>query len=300
MRKAVIDLGTNTFNLLIARWFNNEIHPVYSTKEGVALGMGGILKNEISPDAMDRAIECLKKFRQICDALEVTEIKAIGTSALRDAQNKSIFFERVYSETGIFIEVISGLREADLIWKGISYSHTFTEKSLIMDIGGGSTEFILSGDRGIISAASFNIGVSRILQAKKFQDPLSHEDIEHIELFLENNTNTFFESLEVQTLIGASGSFETFYEIGHNCNYPSGFSTQNLPFEKFLEILNYLIKSSQAERDDHPFIIPIRKKMAPIAAVKTRWVVNKIKANKLVISPCSLKEGVLLEMENLV
>jgi exopolyphosphatase / guanosine-5'-triphosphate,3'-diphosphate pyrophosphatase len=298
MRIAVIDLGTNTFNLLIADWINCKIHQVYTTKVGVALGMGGILKNEISVDAMNRAIECLKNFKHVCNELEVRELYAIATSAVRDAHNKDIFCERVCRETGIFVEVVSGLREAELIWKGISYSHHFTEKSLIMDIGGGSTEFILSGDRGIISSASFNIGLSRIFQARNFQDPLSNEDIQMIEQFLEKNTNSFFGNLNVDIIIGASGSFETFYEMWNHCRYPEGFSTQHIPFDKFMNILNILINSKEVERDQHPFIIPIRKKMVPIAAVKTRWVVNKIRARKLIISPCSLKEGVFVEMGN--
>lgn len=297
MLKAVIDLGTNTFNLLVARWYNNQLESVFSTKEGVALGMGGILNNEISPEAKERAIECLKKFRKICDSLEVTEIRAIGTSALRDAKNNRTFCEQVYAETGIFIEIVSGLREADLIWKGISYSHTFTSRSLVMDIGGGSTEFILASERGILQTASFNIGVSRILQARNFQDPMNIDDIRYIEEFLENNTQAFFETLQVDTLIGASGSFETFFEMHNKVNYPQGFSTQTMPFDQFITILEELIKSTQAERDHNPFILPIRKKMAPIAAVKTRWVVQKLKAKNLIISPCSLKEGVLVEME---
>ncbi len=297
MRKAVIDLGTNTFNLLIAEWVGEEINVVYTDKEAVALGMGGINQQILTQEAMERAVHCLKLFRQTCDALEVTKIRAIATSAVRDATNNRFFCEWVYYETGIFIEIIDGLREAHFIYAGISYSHDFSQNGLVMDIGGGSTEFILAGPYGLKKTASFNIGVSRMIQSFDFQDPLSQEDIFNIERYLAENTQSFFENLCVDVLIGASGSFETFYELAHRHSYPKGLTTTELSFGKFEEILEEVIQSTQSQRDENPFIIPIRKKMAPIAAVKTRWVARCIQAKRLIISPCALKEGVLMEMK---
>lgn len=295
MNKAVIDLGTNTFNLIIAEVKAGHIFPKFTTKEGVALGMGGINDGLIHEDAIERAVNCLIRFKHACDEWNVQLIRAIGTSAIRDAKNGLAFQELIHEKTGILIEIIDGLREAELIYKGIAYTYPFAKRSIIMDIGGGSTEFIIASNDGMENAISLNIGVSRIFQLFTFQDPLSSNDIASIEDYLERESKDFFKQNQVDVMVGASGSFETFYELTHATAYPPGFDTQGIPFDEFMQTLEEIITSTQAQRDENPFIIPIRKKMAPIAAVKTRWVVRKLGVKELVISPCSLKEGALLE-----
>jgi exopolyphosphatase/guanosine-5'-triphosphate,3'-diphosphate pyrophosphatase len=294
MKKAVIDLGTNTFNLVIAEIVNGKINLLHSEKEGVAIGMGGINENRLSEDSIERAVTCLKRFKEKCDEFGVTEIKAIGTSAIRDAKNNAEFAQKVLSETGIPIQIIDGIQEANYIYKGIAYTYNFETPSLIMDIGGGSTEFIAADKNGIHDLISLNVGVSRIFQLYEFSDPMTETDIQKVEAFLDANEHDFFSRVNCKTLVGASGSFETFYELVHRGKYPLGYDTQELDFEQFKLTLKNVIHSTQAERDTNDFIIPIRKKMAPIAAIKTRWVIRKMNANKVVISPCSLKEGVLV------
>jgi exopolyphosphatase/guanosine-5'-triphosphate,3'-diphosphate pyrophosphatase len=294
MRKAVIDLGTNTFNLAIAEVKNNSIQLLHAEKEGVAIGMGGINDKLLSEDAISRAVACLERFKSRCDEFQVSKIEAIGTSAIRDASNKSTFLKAVKDATTIEIEVINGIQEANLIYQGIAYTYDFESPSLIMDIGGGSTEFIAANSLGIKDLISLNIGVSRIFQLFSFSNPMTSEDILNVESYLEAHEHDFFNRVNCQTLVGASGSFETFYELVHQTKYPQGFNTQEIEFKEFEQILDWVITTSQEERDTNNFIIPIRKKMAPIAAIKTRWVLKKMNANRIIISPCSLKEGVLL------
>lgn len=297
MRKAVIDLGTNTFNLAIADVENNSIQLLHTEKEGVAIGMGGINDKVLSEDAIQRAIACLERFKSRCNDFQVSKIEAIGTSAIRDASNKQTFLKSVKDATGIEIDVINGIQEANLIYQGIAYTYNFESPSLIMDIGGGSTEFIAANASGIKDLISLNIGVSRIFQLFSFSNPMTSEDILNVENYLEAHEHDFFNRINCQTLVGASGSFETFYELVHQTAYPKGYDTQELDFKEFESILDWIISTSQEERDLNDFIIPIRKKMAPIAAIKTRWVIKRMKANRIVISPCSLKEGVLLRMD---
>jgi exopolyphosphatase/guanosine-5'-triphosphate,3'-diphosphate pyrophosphatase len=297
MRKAVIDLGTNTFNLAIADVDNDSIQLLHAEKEGVAIGMGGINDKLLSDDAVLRAVACLKRFKSRCDEFQVAKIDAIGTSAIRDASNKQAFLKSVKDATGIEIDVINGIQEANLIYQGIAYTYNFESPSLIMDIGGGSTEFIAANANGIKDLISLNIGVSRIFQLFSFSNPMTAEDILNVENYLEAHEHDFFNRINCQTLVGASGSFETFYELVHQTAYPKGYETQELDFKEFESILDWIISTSQEERDLNDFIIPIRKKMAPIAAIKTRWVIKRMKANRIVISPCSLKEGVLLRVD---
>lgn len=298
-RVAVIDLGTNTFNLLIADLTENlhgkmEFSTVFATKEGVAIGMGGIQEKRITADAQDRALLALTTFKKHCDAFEVTEINAFGTSAIRDAENSKQFVEEVENQLGIQINIISGEEEASLIYKGVCWSYDFQESAVIMDIGGGSTEFIWANATGIIKKISLNIGVSRAFQQFSFSDPLSKKDIQTLENWFEANDHQFFDDFTCPILIGASGSFETFYEMMHKIPYPNEIKAKELNFQELHDTLDWIIQSTQAERDAHPFIISIRRKMAPIAAVKTKWVLKKLEASRVLVSPCSLKEGALV------
>lgn len=293
MRKAVIDLGTNTFNLLIADVEGHSFKIVHSEKEGVALGMGGINKNFLAPEAYKRGINTLTHFKQVCSDHQVNEIRGIGTSALRDASNSADFINEVKKYLDIDIEIISGDREAELIYKGVKWTHPFKDPAVIMDIGGGSTEFIFADENGINDLISLNIGVSRIYQQFTFSDPLSPSDIENIERYLEQKACGFFSEKQEHILIGASGSFETFYELIHNERFPSELDAIELSFDFLMECLEEIIASTLEERDANDWIIPIRKRMAPIAAVKTRWVINQLDIKRVFISPCSLKEGAL-------
>lgn len=291
MRRAVIDLGTNTFNLLIADTQTRQV--LFQTKEGVALGMGGINEKRLSPAAIQRAFEALQKFKDKCDALEVNAIRAIGTSAMRDATNANEFIEKVATELKISIEVISGLQEAEFIYKGVALSHTFDEPALIMDIGGGSTEFIVADLKGPILAHSFDIGVSRLFQLFDYHDPLSIQDIERVENYLNQHCAHFFKQQLPKVLIGASGSFETFYELMAQAVFdPQGAAVQ-VEASEFKFMLDHIIASTQAERNANPYIIEIRKRMAPLAAIKTRWVLKIAQIEHIYISPYSLKEGAL-------
>jgi exopolyphosphatase/guanosine-5'-triphosphate,3'-diphosphate pyrophosphatase len=293
MRKAVIDLGTNTFNLLIADVFDERFEIVHSEKEGVALGMGGINQNIIAPEAYLRGVNTLIRFKEKCDHFNVSEIRGIGTSALRDASNAQDFIDEVLKVCRIQIEIVTGLREAKLIYEGVKWSYRFMESAVIMDIGGGSTEFVFADRNGIYDMISLNIGVSRIYQYFPCSDPLTGANIKDIEDWLEEKSDGFFDGKEEHILIGASGSFETFYELIHNEPFPEKIKAVEISVDYLFECLDEIIASTQSERDLNEWIIPIRKKMAPIAAVKTRWVLNKLNIKKVYISPCSLKEGAL-------
>lgn len=293
MRKAVIDLGTNTFNLLIADVSEYTFEMIHSEKEGVSLGMGGINEGMIAQDALERGLRALVHFKEVSNQFQVQEIKGIGTSALRDASNSAEFLEQVNNLLGIQIEIISGEKEAELIYKGVKLAYDFSQPGVIMDIGGGSTEFILADSKGVNDLISLNIGVSRIYQHFTFDDPLSPLDIANIETWLEDNSKGFFNDKHEDLLIGASGSFETFYELIHCVPFPENIHSVEVPFAELMDSLDAIIASTQAERDVNQWIVPIRKRMAPIAAVKTLWVIRKLGVKKVIISPCSLKEGAL-------
>lgn len=291
--KAVIDIGTNTFNLLIAEKLDSGINIIETHKVSVSLGMGGINEGYLTEDAMNRAMRAFEVFKVKISPYGVIPV-LIATSAVRDAKNSKAFVDMVKADFGWGIDIISGAQEAQLIYKGVTLCFPFDEHAMIMDIGGGSTEFIEADQNGIIRAISLNIGVSRLYQGFSVQDPFTVENVNDIEAFLETNSQGFFKDAQVDTLIGSSGTFETFYEMINQQAFPKGNETFELEINAFMESLDLLIYSTLEARNKNEFIIPIRKKMAPFAAVKTRWVMRKLNPKKVVLSPFSLKEGALV------
>ena len=290
---AVIDIGTNTFNLLIANRSTSGLTIIESHKVAVSLGMGGINEGVLADDAIQRALDAFEKFRGILLNYPVVQPILIATSAVRDAKNASEFTAAVFDRFAWSVTVVSGMKEAELIYKGVGLCYDFKEHTLIMDIGGGSTEFIEANNEGICSEVSLNIGVSRLYQGFSVNDPFTAKDVLQIESFLDERSMGFFSDKSIPALLGSSGTFETFYELMYKKPFPKSNKIVELGLESFTKMLDELIYSSLEERNKNEFIIPIRKKMAPFAAVKTRWVLRKIKPKRILISPFSLKEGVL-------
>lgn len=293
MRVAVIDLGTNTFNLLIADVSEGGFSIVHNSKEGVALGMGGITEQWIAPEAMARALRAFEKFDALCREHNVTTIRAIGTSALRDSDNSDELVDAVKKQYGIEVGIIDGLQEAQLIYDGVRWSYDFAQPSLIMDIGGGSTEFIRGYRNEKLQFCSLDIGVSRAVQLFQLSDPISDKDQRQLIDWFEENSWPLADFKPCTTLVGASGSFETFYEMIHQTPFPPGIAPIWLSRTELDNTLDWIIRSRFEEREKHPYIIPIRRRLAPIAALKTKWILEKFNIKDVVISPCSLKEGTL-------
>lgn len=293
MKKAIIDLGTNTFNLLIAELQGKDFTVLHAEKEGVAIGMGGINTNTITEESMVRGEIAIRHFLDVCRKFEVEQINAFGTSALRDASNTNAFLKRLEEKFQLKVAVISGQQEAELIYKGVHQLYDFNKKGVIIDIGGGSTEIIFADKKGVNAVASLNIGVSRIYQKFETSDPLVESDIQAIRNFLEDNSQGFLDQRNEPLMIGSSGSFETFWELGHLEEFPNEPNVVEIAKDIFEATLHETIRSTFKEREVNPFILPIRKLMAPITAVKTLWLMEKLKTEKILISPYSLKEGAL-------
>ena len=295
MKKAVIDLGTNTFNLMIGEVVDGNLRVLETRKIPVMLGMGGINEGIIADDAWDRGIDCLSDFLEYCLSQNVTSIYGVGTSAIRGASNGADFVHTVKDYLGLEIKVISGIEESHLIYNGVKWLHDFDKPGVIMDIGGGSTEFVSADKNGIQATGSFDIGVSRIFQLLDRVEHFSSIEYGHIQEFLNERCSEFFDKLTLDELIGASGSFETYYEMIHKKKFDQGDRMVELPMDALMEQINWSLKATYQERLDNEWIVPMRKSMLPIAAFKIKWVIEKLNIEKVLLSPYSLKEGAFLE-----
>ena len=140
---AAVDIGSNSFHLIVARLEHGEIRPLHVLAEKVQLGKN--LNNHLLTDeAIQRGLACLERFQQLLSSVKPLKIKAVGTNALRQARNRNAFTEPAEALLGAPIDVIYGREEARLVYLGVAHTLADDEKSrLVVDIGGGSTEFIL-------------------------------------------------------------------------------------------------------------------------------------------------------------
>ncbi|HWZ15215.1 MAG TPA: hypothetical protein VNW95_08240 [Mucilaginibacter sp.] len=303
-RAAVIDLGTNTFHLLIAEGAPTGYTEIVHEHTAVRLGEGGINQGFIKAEAFERGIDTMLKFHELISNNSVEKVKAIATSALRNAANGTDFIDKVKSLTGIAIEMIDGDKEAEYIYRGIKIAGCLSGKnSLIVDIGGGSVEFIICNKGEIKWKQSFEIGAARLMDRFHQVDPISPLSIVSLNLYLENSLKPLFEAcanFTIENLVGSSGVFETYAEIiESNKSRPFDLKqTKNYRFDKsdLLVLIEKLILSSHHDRAGTKGIIPIRVDMIVTASILTRFVMQKLEINKVLMSTNSLKEGVLAEM----
>ncbi len=302
---AVIDCGTNTFNLLIAQPANDAYYKIlHQTRVPVKLGEGTINNGIIAQNAFKRGIEALVYFAEIINQYNCAHTLAFATSALRTGNNASEFIAHALEASGIQIQVISGDREAELIYKGNKTAIKMNlDYSLIMDIGGGSTEFIIANKEKILWKESFMLGVARLFNRFNFSNPITPKEIEKFNQHLDHelvHLKTAIAAYPVQELIGASGAFDSIVElIEVHYNGPGLEPIQTeypIQMHYFELIINKLIKSSLEERKNLPGLIPMRADMMVVSALLMKYVIDSLAIKQLKVSSYSLKEGVLSEL----
>ncbi len=299
-RVAILDLGTNTFHLLIAEI--PELRPVIIHQDTIAvkLGEGGISRDYISPEAFDRGLKALKLFRETINHYKVTTVKGAATSAIRSASNGSDFIDKIKSETGLDLEIINGDREAELIYTGVKAAINIEQVSLIVDIGGGSVEFIICDKTAIIWKKSYPIGAARLMEKFHHTDPISNKELSQINAYLQTTLNDLREKLNLYRpalMIGSAGSFETFAEL-QSPGLKFSFETPDhqINIQGFRDISRRIISSSHAERLQIPHIPAVRVDMIVVASILTNYILDIREFKSLKLSVFSLKEGLLFDM----
>lgn len=298
-----MDLGTNTFHLLIAEGSAADYKALIHEHDSVKLGEGGINKGIIQKTAYERGIATMRKFADDIRQYEVKDVRAIATSALRNASNGGQFIDEVADKTGINIEIINGAQEAEYIYKGVKLAGGMSGQTrLIMDIGGGSVEFILGDEQGIIWKQSFEIGAARLMDKFHQTDPIQQESIDALNAYLDNHLTTLMAEAAkhpVHTLIGSSGAFETFAELverDKGKHFDLGIKNYDFELIDLLRLTEKLVASSHQERKDTAGIIPVRVDMIVVASLITEFIINRLGIENVCMSTYSLKEGVLAEM----
>lgn len=290
--KAVIDLGTNTFHLLIYTIEEGELKTIFRERKFVKLADEGI--ETISAGAIERALDAISSFRRHLDAYMVQEHRAVGTAAMRTASNAQYLIDQMKSRFDIHASVISGTQEARLIAGGVAKAMGENkDSSMIMDIGGGSVEFIFSQAGEVVSLSSLPIGVAILHQQFHSTDPLGSEEELLLRKFLQDQLRSILPALSAHrptTMIGASGTFDVIADI---LQFPSEDYHQ-VSADLILSPLQKIVSSTLAERKADPQIPDNRIDMIVVAAVLIQEVLSAGDFTHVGISKFALKEGLAI------
>lgn len=299
-KAAVIDMGTNTFHLLLVEIKGVSFKTIYKEKIPVKIGQGGINNNFLEHDAVKRAMHTLRHFKNLIEGEGITKTFAFATSAVRNAKNGADFVQSVKSEIGIEINVISGEQEAQLIYEGIKLSGSLNgQVELMMDIGGGSVEFIIGTSQEVFYKESFEIGGQRLMGLFHHHDPILPEEISQLKNYLSQKLQpllTAINTFKPTGLVGASGTFDTltdmYFESMLQCKL-TGQHVFELPIDDFNRIYLDLLSKNHEERLAIPGMIPMRADMIVVAATLIDFILRLIPIRSITCSHYALKEGVI-------
>ena len=306
-RLALIDLGTNTFHLLIVEMptvTGEKPMVLLRTKAGVRLGEGGISQGFIAPEPYARALHTLAGFKEEIELHEVTQIRATATSAMRVTRNGPDLVRDIFEQTGIQVDVIPGEREAELICQGVRQAvHLGSEPSLIMDIGGGSVEFIVANHSTIFWKQSFEIGAQRLLD-RFFPKPsgiFPAAAVAAEQEYLSTVLTPLVEAVQRYkpvSLVGASGSFDSLadMQVGRLRAEAELPPCTELELSSFQASYRHLLSCNHEQRVALPGILPMRADMLVVASVLIDFVLGISEITRLRTSAYALKEGLLAEM----
>jgi exopolyphosphatase/guanosine-5'-triphosphate,3'-diphosphate pyrophosphatase len=300
---AAIDVGTNSLHLVVARVTGHDRFDVIeSVKEMVRLGRGGGDMKVLSPDAMDRAIAALTRFHQIAD-IHGAPIRAVATSATREALNHETFLERARDEAGVDLEVISGIEEARLIHLGVLQTlPVFDQKVFLCDIGGGSTELVLGRAGEVLASRSFKLGTVRLTDRFFASGRVKGTDITACRSYVRSLVTVFRKEIEAhgfEVAIGSSGTIEAVAQMIHAATGEPPLRTYNrFSFTRDqLAAVVEAVTSARTERE-RSRIAGLDAKRADIilaGVLILEGVVDMASVKEVTFSSYALREGVLLD-----
>lgn len=302
MRFAAIDIGTNTINLLIAEAENGVLKVIEQEKIGAKLGKGGIQQGFITPEAMKRGMKALSLYMVKIKSIGVDKILAVATSAVRNASNGNQLVVEAKRQLDLDIRVVDGMEESRLIFLGVKNGIPPVDQPyLVLDIGGGSCEFILAHKSNTLWQGSFETGMARMLDLTGMADPLTNKEIAMINDFTEKKLQLFFEAekrFKPKILIGSSGSFDTLAAMMLE-NFPGSVSNHKPWIELPDHVMKYfsgkLIFSTLAQRKIIPGMDPVRVEYMAVAMHFIHYLLAKMNIEKIYQTSFAIKEGIIFD-----
>lgn len=297
---AAIDLGTNSFHMVVVRTQPDGSYEILNKeKEMVRLGGGVDDMDTLSPEAMDRGIMTLEKFVKIARGMDAS-IRTVATSALREARNQEEFINRARERPGIEIDVIPGAEEARLIYLGVIQAlPVYNKKILMIDIGGGSTEFLIGFQGNPEFAVSLKLGAIRLTDKFFPNGSISDENIlkcrHHIRIHLEGIKTSIFEGMP-EMIVGSSGTIECIFDIIRMTEGRSGLTENVFTAEELDRVLQTILSADTVEqRSRIPGLDLKRAEIILGGAILLSEIFRILNIDRMYVSPYALREGVILD-----
>ena len=303
MRLAGVDIGTLTCRLLIADLApGGGLKEVRSERRILRLGEGVDQTKRLSGAAMDRVIQCLREWRELIDAAHVDAEVAVATSAVRDAANRDEFLDRVKHEAGFDVEIISGDEEARRTLLGIrSGLPPGVTDVLALDIGGGSTEFILDrpGQKPVVQ--SIDVGVVRLCERLLHHDPPTDEELRQAREWIARETKTAVAGMghyQTATFVGTAGTITSLAAMAQKLSTyePARIHNYQLQLSTIQEIEQTLLSRKKADRAGLPGLEKGREEVIAAGAIIIRTIMETLGVASVLVSDLGLREGVLIDL----
>jgi exopolyphosphatase/guanosine-5'-triphosphate,3'-diphosphate pyrophosphatase len=295
---AAVDLGSNSFHMIVSRLENGALRIIDRLREPVRLAEGLDERNELSLEAQWRALAALRRFGQRLRELDSENVRTVGTNTFRAADNASGFLSQAEQALGHPIDIISGIEEARLIYLGVAHSlGTGNERRLVVDIGGGSTELIIGQQLEALHMNSFYMGCVNMSQryfpggvitakAMSKAETAAKQELEPVE--------TAYRSAHWDAAIGASGTIKAAADIAHACGW--GEDAARITWPALKKLRKTVIDAGRVEMLDLKGLSVSRRPVLPGGIAIMRAVFSTLNIESMQVAPGALREGLLYDL----
>ena len=304
-RIAAIDVGSNSLHMVIAQAdADGGLTHLWRMKEMVGLGRISFPSKRLTAEAMDRAVATLGRFQEAAKRRQCEKVLAVATSAVREAVNGGDFLERCWRELGLKVKVVSDRDEAKLIYFGVRHAVELDRPTFILDIGGGSAEFIVGDKARAVMLESRKLGAARMSARYVKTDPVAPADLKALQAYYDRELTPVCEQVLSHRPAVALGTSGTLENVAAMCANLTGGSTGNghqhhhggvIEREPLQRLVAKLLESTTAERALMKGLDDQRKDQIIAGVVLVAAVFKRLSLDRITVCKSALREGMIAE-----
>jgi len=298
-RIAAIDVGSNSIHMVIAQTDSDGgMTTLWRLKEMVGLGRISFPSRRLTYEAMDRATETLRRFQEEAVRRQCERVVAVATSAVREAENGGDFVQRTRRELGLHVRVISARDEARLIYLGVRHELDLSGPHLILDVGGGSVEFIVGDAEKPLMLESRKLGAARMTAKFIKSDPIDGDELKALLAHYDQELDSLVAQIQSQKIVGVIGTSGTIETLAAMCGDASG---SNGDTEHFIQagplakLAGDLLETRSKDRAKIKGLDDDRKDQIVAGALLVNRLFERLEIKRMRISSSALREGLLID-----
>jgi exopolyphosphatase/guanosine-5'-triphosphate,3'-diphosphate pyrophosphatase len=302
VRIAALDLGSNSFHLVVVETRpDGSFVPLVREKEMLRLGDRVGRDGAIGEEVFEEAVEVVRRFRALAEAEGATEIRALGTAALREARDGSALVDRIEAETGVAVKVVSGVLEAQLIFEAVRASVVIDPgPALCADLGGGSLELMVGDGAGLRYATSLHLGVGRLTAELVRHDPPTEKDVDRVLRRVRELLTPVLPDLlreRPRMLVGSSGTLCTLVRMAAAARddvVPDSVNQLTVGASELASVRRRILSMTSSERERLPGLDARRADLVPAGAIVLGELMEASGLDTLTASDWALREGIVI------